>query len=413
MRIPQEPVIDLAASPSPGGGREVEVAERPTRPDGAPEPRGALPRDVARVLAWARAHPGEPVRLDALSRIAGVPPRTLEAHFDRFLGTTPLAWIRDDRLAQARRALLASGGRASVSEVALGAGFPQLGRFAARYCSRFGELPSETLRRIRGARPDALVDVDDDALRLAWRALPGAFAVAAEPCERALDDAAEAQRLAPRYALPRAVAAWCSGQRAAQHFGDTPAEDTARAVRLAEEAVGLDPDDSLVLTLASGALTLAHRLEDADRLVARALALDPGSPWAWVRRAWASAYAGDAAGALRQFGTTLHLMPFEPIRHLAFIGIGCAHFVAGRPDRAARWAQEGVAASPGSLWGARVVAAAAFHAGAREEARRVVRRLREGDPGLSVEVARRAWPFPPRVMARLADGLAAAGLPRR
>jgi adenylate cyclase len=265
---------------------------------------------------------------------------------------------------------------------------------------------------MRGARPDALGDMDDEALRLAWRALPGAFAVAADACERALEDADEAQRLAPSYALPRAVAAWCCGQRAAQHFAETPAEDTARAIRLAEEAARLDPDDSLVLTLASGALTLAHRLEDADRLIARALALDPGSPWAWVRRAWASAYAGDAAGALRQFTTTLHLMPFEPIRHLAFIGIGCAHFVAGRHDRAARWAQDGVAASPGSLWGARVVAAAAFHGGARDEARRVVRQLRDGDPGLTAEIARRAWPFPPRVMERLADGLAAAGLPR-
>ncbi len=105
-------------------------------------------------------------------------------------------------------------------------------------------------------------------------------------------------------------------------------------------------------------------------------------------------------------------MPFEPIRHLAFIGIGCAHFVAGRYGRAARWAQAGVDAGPDSFWGARVVAASAVHAGARPDARGIVRLLLRRDPSLTVSVARRAWPFPPRVMDLLADGLATAGLPR-
>jgi adenylate cyclase len=220
-----------------------------------------------------------------------------------------------------------------------------------------------------------------------------------------------AQELAPAYGLPRAVAAWCFGQRAAQHFGRTPQADTARAIRLADEACRLAPADSLVLTLASGALTLAHRLDEASRLVDRALSLDPASPLAWIRRAWVSAYAGDPTRALRQLTTALHLMPFEPVRHLAFIGFGCAHFIAGRYDRAARWAYDGVQASPGSFWGARVIAAAAAHSGARAEARRIVRQLLRRDPSLTVEMARRAWPFPSAVMERLADGLAVAGLP--
>lgn len=105
-------------------------------------------------------------------------------------------------------------------------------------------------------------------------------------------------------------------------------------------------------------------------------------------------------------------MPFEPVRHLAFIGIGCAHFIAGRYGRAARWAQAGVEAHPDSFWGARIVAAAAVHDGTRENARRIVGRLLRQDPSLTVTVARRAWPFPPQVMDRLADGLSRAGLPK-
>ncbi len=388
------------------------MGDGPASRDAGPVRARALPRDLVRAMAWSRAHLREPLRLGALAGAAGVPPRTLEAHFRQFLGVTPLAWVREARLAQARGALLAPGAGTSVSQVALDCGFTQLGRFAAQYCRRFEELPSETLRRIRRARPDAHEDVDDEATRLAWRALPAAFAVAPGPCLEALEALDQAQELAPAYGLPKAMAAWCWGQRAAHHFAPSPRDDAARAVRLAAEACRLAPADALVLTLASGALTLAHRLGEAERVLDRALTLEPGSPWAWVRRAWASAYAGDAPAALRQFSTTLHLMPFEPVRHLAFIGIGCAHLVAGRYGRAARWAQDGVAASPDSFWGERVVAAAAYHAGAREEARRSVRRLLRRDPTLTASVARGAWPFPPRIMALIADGLEGAGLPR-
>jgi adenylate cyclase len=363
-------------------------------------------------MAWTRAHREEPIRLATLARHAGVPPRTLEEHFRRFLGATPLAWARQERMALARQELLAGEGRATVSEVATRFGFTQLGRFAARYRGRFGELPSETLRQSRCERPDAFEDVNDEATRLFWSAMPSAFAVAPEPCRRVLEDMEKAQELAPAYGRPRALSAWCLGQRAAQHFGSTPREDSARAVRLADEACRLAPSDPLVLTLASGALTLAHRLAEAGRLLDRALALDPTSPWAWVRRAWASAYAGDHRAAERQFSTTLYLMPFEPVRHLAFIGMGCTHFVAGHWGAAARWAQAGLESGPDSFWGARIVAAAAVHAGERAEGRRVVRGLLRRDPGLTVAEAHRAWPFPPAVMERLADGLAVAGLPR-
>lgn len=401
---------DRDATPAEAATPRSEAAAAQS---GASEAAPALPRDVVRVLDWTRGHLDEPVRLDTLARIASVPPRTLETHFMRFLGTTPLGWVRQARLARARRALLAADGRATVTKVALQCGFgSQLGRFAAQYCRRFGELPSETLRRLRRSRPDAFEDVDDEATRLTWRALPAAFAVAPGPCRQALEDMEQAQELAPRYGLPKALAAWCWSQRAAQHFGSTPREDMARAVRLAGDACRAAPADSLTLTLASGALTLAHRLDEADRLLDRALALDPGSPWAWLRRAWASAYSGDADTALRQFSTTLHLMPFEPIRHLAFIGIGCAHFVAGRYERAARWAQAGVEASPDSYWAARVVAASAVHAGARADGRRIVGGLLRKDPSLTVSVARRAWPFPRAVMDRLADGLAVGGMPQ-
>jgi adenylate cyclase len=218
--------------------------------------------------------------------------------------------------------------------------------------------------------------------------------------------------MAPGYGLPVALAAWCWAQRAAHGFNATPRQDRERALQLARQACTLAADDALALTLASGALTLAHRLDQADRLLERALGLDPWLPYAWVRRGWASVYMGDADTAYRELQIALQLAPVGPMRHIAAIGMGCAHFASERYERAARWVQNGTQTFPGGVWADRVAVAAAVHAGAKAEARRIARRLLRKDPHLTVETARRAWPFPSAFMARLGDGLAVAGVPR-
>ncbi len=372
----------------------------------------ALPASLARALDWLRAHLNGPVDLNTLAAVAGVRPRTLEAHFKQFLGTTPLGWVRSARLARARQELLNATPQETVTHAALASGFNQLGRFAAEYRRAFGERPSETLRRARLSIGSNDEVVDDEALRLTWRAIPSAFAVAPKECNAALEDLERAQELAPNYGLAKAMAAWCWGQRAAQRFSATPGEDLARARRLAETACALSPEDAMTLALAAGAVSLSHRIGEADHLIERALARDPSSPIALMRRGWTSAYLGDSDGALREFQKTLHLMPFEPLRHLTFIGTGCAHFAAGRYERAALWIRSGIEAYPQSFWAERVLIAAAAHAGARADARRIARRLMRKDPDLTIFQAIRAWPFRPVFMARLGEGLKIAGLPR-
>jgi AraC-like DNA-binding protein len=378
-----------------------------------PQARHALPASLAHALDWLNNRLDQSIQLETLAAAAGVRPRTLEAHFRVYLGTTPLGWVRQTRLTRARQQLLIASGEASVTSVALTNGFSQLGRFAAEYRRRFGELPSQTLRAARSKPADEADRFGDEALRLSWRALTSAFMVGPRPCSAALADVEQAQELTPQSALPKAIAAWCWSQRAAHNFSGTPHADRARALRLADEAARLAPYDALVLSLCSGALTLARRLAEADRLIERSLAIDPSSPWGWVRRGWLSAYLGDDDGALRELQNTLRLMPFEPLRHLIFIGIGCAHFNAGRYERAVRWIKDGTAAGPESFWAERVLVAAAVHAGARHEARRYARSLLRKDANLTVSIAREAWPFRPAFMQRVADGLASAGVPER
>ncbi len=204
------------------------TSERRLHPTPALEAGMALPASLARSLEWLRAHLNDAVDLDTLAAVADVRPRTLEAHFKQFLGTTPLGWVRSARLARARQELIDAGSKTTVTLAALDSGFTQLGRFAAEYRRAFGERPSETLRQARLSIIGKRDLVDDEALRLTWRAMPAAFAVAPKECNAALEDLERAQELAPNYGLAKAMAAWCWGQRAAQRFSSTPDEDRAR-----------------------------------------------------------------------------------------------------------------------------------------------------------------------------------------
>ena len=58
--------------------------------------------------------------------------------------------LRQARLARARRDLLEGLPGTTVTQTALQWGFQHLGRFSGEYARRFGESPSDTLRRARG-----------------------------------------------------------------------------------------------------------------------------------------------------------------------------------------------------------------------------------------------------------------------
>jgi len=410
MQWSHESASLLLAHKFPNDGRSMKKTRarqpEPGRIAGESSP-AALPAGLVRALDWLRHHLSEPVSLHQLAAIADVRPRTLESHFKEFLGTSPTGWLRRMRFAKARRELECGRADTSVTAVALAAGFSQLGRFATDYRARFGEAPSATLRQSR-----ARSQIDDEAFRLTWQAIPFVFAIAPSQCNEAIETLEEARRLAPAYGLPIALSAWCLGQRAAHGFSATPQTDRDQALQLVARAAALAPSDALTLTLASGALTLAHHLEEADRLLERALALDPWLPYAWVRRGWASVYMGDPDAAFRELRIALQQAPVGPMRQIAMIGMGCAHFACGRYEQAARWALSGTESFPGAVWADRISVAAAANAGALDEARRIARRLMRKDPDLTVEEAKSAWPFPPQFMTHLGGGLAKAGVPR-
>ncbi|MQT14483.1 helix-turn-helix domain-containing protein [Segnochrobactrum spirostomi] len=116
------------------------------RRDEAP---AAGPASVRRAEAYARAHLGQALSMADLAEAAGVGLRSLQETFKRTRGLTLTEWLQAARLEEFRKALLSADGSRSVTELALAAGLGHLGRAAAAYRVRFGETPSETLRRVR------------------------------------------------------------------------------------------------------------------------------------------------------------------------------------------------------------------------------------------------------------------------
>ena len=81
--------------------------------------------------------------------VTGASYATLERGFRETYGMTPKAMMTAMRLSGARRTLLHSDPSTTVTDAALRWGFVELGRFSVLYRHRYGEAPSETLRRTR------------------------------------------------------------------------------------------------------------------------------------------------------------------------------------------------------------------------------------------------------------------------
>lgn len=115
----------------------------------------APPNAVDRALDFMHADPGAAVTLAEVARVAGVGIRALTRGFEKRLGTSPMRYLQQCRLERARTEL--QDGRGSVTDIAYRWGFGNLGDFAACYRERYGERPSETLRRggptARSSRP--------------------------------------------------------------------------------------------------------------------------------------------------------------------------------------------------------------------------------------------------------------------
>jgi tetratricopeptide (TPR) repeat protein len=108
---------------------------------------------------------------------------------------------------------------------------------------------------------------------------------------------------------------------------------------------------------------------------------------------------------------TMRLSPFDPQAFVTHLVIGFAHFIAGRYDEAATWAEKALLEQPNFAGSARGAAASSAFLGRTERAQMAMARLRQIDPSLRASNLKNVTPLrSPEDLAKYADGLKRAEL---
>jgi adenylate cyclase len=240
---------------------------------------------------------------------------------------------------------------------------------------------------------------DLGAREVALRALPlirSANAICTQQAIAILDRAVE---MDPADAVAAALLALSRFQLVLYYGTASPAAATDAATRLSQRAIALDSDDPLVLVGCGGLAHLMRRFDEADALLARALAIDPTSSWAWERYGYSlrpclSSGAKDGGAqlshqpaadyAIAGFQRALQLMGPGIPRGNCFHGIASAHVMAGRWEDAGTWMHRALAENPDGAWVHRNVFSLAFKTGDSGIMRRSVEHMRRAYPHLTV-----------------------------
>ncbi|MFC4520217.1 AraC family transcriptional regulator [Cupriavidus pinatubonensis] len=110
--------------------------------------RPSCPHYLLRARQFIYDNAREDIVLEDIERAAGVSRYKLFDGFKEHFGHAPMAYLKKHRLDAVRRELILDCSERNVSSIAMGWGFSHLGRFSSDYKQRFGETPSQTLKRV-------------------------------------------------------------------------------------------------------------------------------------------------------------------------------------------------------------------------------------------------------------------------
>lgn len=174
-----------------------------------------------------------------------------------------------------------------------------------------------------------------DAESLVARARPAALTQEPALIGVALDMLEEALHRDPTQARAHALSGWCRAVGANHCFTRDAAGERGRASEHCRRALALAPDDPEVLTLAAGVMSLTRRIDEAEGLVTRSLALDPNQPEALRRLGFLQNFRGNGR-LTAAFRRALGAYPDGNDGAMSLIGLGIANFILADYPRSAR-----------------------------------------------------------------------------
>ena len=254
-----------------------------------------------------------------------------------------------------------------------------------------------------------------DAYDFYLRGLANTYKWTREANEEALRLYYKAIELDADFCAAYAAAGGCFCMRKASGWVIDREKEIAEARRLARLAVQLGRDDATVLCDAGHTLAyVAGELDDGAAFQDQALLINPNLALGWATSGWSKVWLGKPDQALERFAHAMRLSPFDPLTWWMQEGMAHAHFFASQYDEAVSWAKMALRELPISGSGLRMAAACCALAGCDEEAKRLVARLLEIDPALTVSnfLLNLLGPYrQPEHLGKYADALRKAGLP--
>ena len=220
------------------------------------------------------------------------------------------------------------------------------------------------------------LDVWDLLLRSRWHY----HANTREGCEEAIRLADLAVERDPSFALAHGslVGYWVTAGFNRWHIGDRRARE--QAVRHAFIAMELDPNDALSISLAAIGYAFSREFDRGEDLARRALLLAPHDAAVLLNVGAIAYWVGDHDRAVEHLTKAWQLALHEPWRYHLATNLSFAHYLAGRYEAAAAWADQGLEVS--DYLQIRAIAAAAFaQLGQIGEAQRHLAHVTRDRPG--------------------------------
>ena len=243
------------------------------------------------------------------------------------------------------------------------------------------------IERARMKRPDNL-----EAYDLVMRSLPHLWAHRMHENPEAIALLARSLELDPQYGLAAALCAWAHAQQIVYNWTADIDGERQKGLALIETAARHVGDDATGLTaLGTAVMLLEGNARRALGFIERAVLVDPNHAWAWMRRGFGLIYTGKPDEALESLARAERLSPLDPFTFNIHIGIGLAHFAAGRYAEAVRYPQMVLDERPGLTWPYRDLAAFRAHAGDLAGAKDALEKF--------------IYLRPPMTLASIADGL--------
>lgn len=108
---------------------------------------GTPQRQIATIMAWLKEHYAESFDIDSLAERVHMSPTTFRQRFKAISGLSPLQYLKQLRLQEARQRMLNQGLDAGTS--GLSVGYESISQFTREYTRLFGEPPSRNVKHLK------------------------------------------------------------------------------------------------------------------------------------------------------------------------------------------------------------------------------------------------------------------------